>query len=106
MSVPIYIHSKVKNDDVYCIKSKEMLEAVDACIDDYKGNPGQLYRSIHLERPDKFDMRVAFYGAHPYAYVYVSADDQYQSVDSRPFDVTNGCAELHDHVKHVLEAHK
>jgi len=106
MSVPIYIHSKVKNDDVYCIKPKEMLDAVDACINDYKGNPGQTYKSIHLEEADKLDMRVAFYGGHPYAYVYVSADDKYQPLDSRPFDVKNDSTALHDHVKHVLEAHK
>lgn len=106
MSVPIYIHSKVMKDDVYCIKCKEMLDAVDAGIAAYKGNPTQTYQSIHLDQADKLDMRVAFYGGHPYAYVYVSADNTYQPLDSRPFDVSNGCGELRDHVKRVLEAHK
>jgi hypothetical protein len=106
MGVPIYIRSKVQKDDVYCIKTQEMMEAVDACIANYKSNPQQTYQSLHLDQGDKLDMRVAFYGGHPYAYVSVSADDKYQALDSRPFDVSNGCTELHDHVAKVLAAHK
>lgn len=105
MGVPIYIKSQVKNDDVFCIKSQEMLDAVDAGIADHKSNPGQMYESIHLKKADKLDMRVAFYGAHPYAYVYVSADNKYQPLDSRPFDVSKSGSALHDHVAKVLKAH-
>jgi hypothetical protein len=106
MSVPIYIRSKVAKDDVFCIKPKEMQAAVDAGITAYKGNPSGTYESIHLHTEGRLDMRVAFYGGHPYAYVYVSADDHYQPLDSRPFDVSNGCGELHDHIARVLSAHK
>jgi hypothetical protein len=106
MCVPIYIKSKVQKDDVFCLKSKEMMDAVDSCIANFKGNPDQTYQSLHLERADKFEMRVAFYGGHPNAYVYVSADDKFQPLDSQAFDVSHGCGDLHEHVAKVLAAHK
>jgi len=106
MSVPIYIKSKVKKDDVFCNKSRELLDEVDKCISTLKTNPNGLYETIYLKRDDKFQMRVAFYGQHPDVYVYVSADDVYQADESRPFDVSKGCAELRNHVAQVLDHHQ
>ena len=65
MSVPIYIKSKVKKDDVFCNKSRELLDEVDKCISTLKTNPSGLYETIYLKRDDKFQMRVAFTGSIP-----------------------------------------
>ena len=101
----IYIKSKVMSDDVICSKSKELMDEVDHCIANLKGNPAGIYETIHLTREDAFDMRVSFFGDNGYAYVYVSDGDAYDHEDSRPIPIQNGCTELHDHVARVLSAH-
>ena len=105
MSDPIYIKSKIMHDDVFCNKSKELMDAVDDCIAVLKTNPSGVYRTIDLKREDDFGMKVSFFGDHPNVYVYVSGDASFSRGESRIFDLHGGCGDLHDHVAKVLAQH-